>query len=47
MAWAAGHNTLIKAIGKKPEQETDPKLIEKHTFLLQVNHKGAKNCNRM
>jgi hypothetical protein len=39
MAWAAGLNALIKVIGKKPIQETDPKLIEKHTFLLQVNHR--------
>jgi len=38
-AWSAGHSIFLKAIGTKPIQETDPKLIEKHTFLLQVNHK--------
>lgn len=38
-AWAAGLSLMIKVIGKKPEQETDPKLIEKHTFLLQVKHR--------
>jgi len=38
-AWAAGLRVMTKAIGKRPEQETDPKLIEKHTFLIRVNHK--------
>lgn len=38
-AWATGLRVMTRVIGKKPEQETDPKLIEKHTFLIQVNHK--------
>ncbi len=37
-AWAAGHANLKKAIGERPMAETDPKLLEKHTFLIQINN---------
>ena len=37
-AWAAGHTNLKKAIGERPMVETDPKLLEKHTFLIQINN---------
>jgi hypothetical protein len=37
-AWAAGHANLKKAIGERPMVETDPKLLEKHTFLIQINN---------
>jgi len=40
-AWAAGHANLKKAIGERPVQETDPKLLEKHTFIINV--KGMKD----
>ena len=36
--WAAGHANLKKTIGEKPVVETDPKLLEKHTFLIQINN---------
>lgn len=37
-AWAAGLTILKKAIGERPMVETDPKLLEKHTFLIQINN---------
>lgn len=36
-AWNAGHMALIKAIGNRPEKTLDPKLVEKHTFVIQMN----------
>ena len=39
-AWAQGNANLIKAIGDRPPQITDPKLVEKHTFLIQINQLG-------
>ena len=36
--WAAGHANLKRTIGERPVQETDPKLLEKHTFLIQINN---------
>ncbi len=37
---------LLKAIGERPEVETDPKLVEKHTFIVQVNNnKQTVNLN--
>ena len=36
--WIAGLAVLKKVIGERPVQETDPKLIEKHTFLIQINN---------
>ena len=36
--WSAGQANLIRAIGEKIPEEKDPKLIEKHTFLIQLNH---------
>ena len=35
--WSAGHANLIRAIGEKIPEEKDPKLVEKHTFLIQLN----------
>ncbi len=35
-AWAMGHKNLMQAIGERPEVEMDPKLIEKHTFNIEV-----------
>jgi hypothetical protein len=35
---AAGHANLKKAIGERLSAETDPKLLEKHTFLIQINN---------
>jgi hypothetical protein len=40
-AWAAGHANLKKAIGERPMEEMDPKLLEKHTFIINV--KGMKD----
>jgi len=40
-AWAAGAGNLIKAIGEKVVEEKDPRLVEKHTFLIQINHHGS------
>ena len=37
-AWAAGHANLKKTIGERPVEETDPKLLEKHIFLIQINN---------
>ncbi len=37
MAWHSGHMALLKAIGKRPEVETDPKLVEKHKFVFQAD----------
>jgi hypothetical protein len=34
----AGLTLLQKAIGERPEQETDPKLLEKHNFFIQINN---------
>jgi hypothetical protein len=41
---AMEHANLIKALGEKPEMETDPKRNEKHQFyiLVQVNNKNVK-----
>ena len=38
------HANLIKAMGEKPEMETDPKRNEKHQFyiLVQVNNRNVK-----
>jgi hypothetical protein len=35
-AWAQGLTNLSKHIGERPVAETDPKLVEKHTFLIQI-----------
>jgi hypothetical protein len=35
-AWAQGLANLSKHIGERPVAETDPKLVEKHTFLIQI-----------
>ncbi len=43
-AWNAGHMALIKAIGNRPETVTDPKLVEKHTFIIQMN-RNQKTVN--
>jgi hypothetical protein len=44
--WAAGHANLIKVIGEKPVDVTDPKLIEKHTFIIQLaGHDQPINVN--
>jgi len=40
-AWVAGLAVLKKVIGERPMQETDPKLLEKHTFLIQINNLGT------
>jgi len=40
-SWSAGHANLIRAIGERVPDEKDPKLVEKHTFLIQINHLGA------
>ncbi len=37
-AWNAGHMALIKAIGERPVEETDPKLVQKHKFTLTINN---------
>ena len=42
--WSAGHANLIRAIGEKIPEEKDPKLVEKHTFLIQLNH-NSKTVN--
>jgi hypothetical protein len=36
-AWAMGHKNLISALGEKPETEIDPKMLEKNTFIIQMN----------
>jgi hypothetical protein len=36
--WSAGHANLIRAIGEKIPEEKDPRLVEKHTFVIQLNH---------
>ena len=41
-AWSSGHGQLIKAIGEKPQVETDPKLVEKHNFYIQVINNNQK-----
>jgi len=41
-AWSSGHGQLLKAIGEKPEVETDPKLVEKHNFYIQVINNNQK-----
>jgi hypothetical protein len=33
-----GLTILKKAIGERPETETDPKLLEKHNFFIQINN---------
>jgi hypothetical protein len=38
----AGLTILKKAIGEKPEKETDPKLLEKHNFFIQINNNSQK-----
>lgn len=40
-SWAEGHKNLIKAIGERPEVPLDPKLTEKHIFIIpiQINKK--------
>lgn len=35
--WGVAHANLIKALGEKPDIPIDPKLIEKNTFIFQVN----------
>ena len=38
-AWrviAAEHANIIKALGEKPPKEIDPKLVEKHTFIIPI-----------
>ena len=42
--WSAGQANLIRAIGEKIPDEKDPKLVEKHTFLIQLNH-NSKTIN--
>ena len=37
-SWSAGHANLIKVIGERVPEEKDPKLVEKHTFLIQINN---------
>jgi hypothetical protein len=46
MAWNRGHSRLIQAIGSRPNPELDPKLIEKHTFIIQIkDHECTLNIN--
>jgi hypothetical protein len=40
-SWAEGHKNLIKALGEKPETELDPKLTEKHTFIIPIKIKNS------
>jgi hypothetical protein len=35
-AWAMGHKNLLHAIGERPENEIDAKLIEKHSIVIAV-----------
>lgn len=39
-AWAAAQANLIKALGEAPEQNIDPRLVEKHQIVIpiQVNN---------
>ena len=37
-----GLTILKKAIGERPETETDPKLLEKHKFYIQINNNNQK-----
>ena len=38
--WSDGHANLLRAIGEKPTSEMDPKLIEKHTFIIHLNQES-------
>jgi len=35
-AWALAHSNLIKAIGEKPTDKIDPKLVESNTFIIPI-----------
>jgi hypothetical protein len=35
------YGQLIKALGEKPVQEIDPKLVEQHTFIITININGV------
>jgi hypothetical protein len=37
-SWAAGNANLMKAIGEKPIEELDPKLTEKHQFIILIQN---------
>ncbi len=36
-SWSAGQANLIRAIGEKIPDEKDPRLVEKHTFVIKLN----------
>lgn len=45
-SWAAGNANLMKAIGEKPLDELDPKLTEKHQFIILIqNNKKETTIN--
>lgn len=35
-AWAIAHTNLIKAIGEKPSEKLNPKLIESNKFIIPI-----------
>jgi hypothetical protein len=39
-SWAEGHRNLIKAIGERPEVPLDPKLTQKHVFIIPIQVKN-------
>ena len=41
-SWAAGLAVLKRIIGEKPLEELDPKLIQKHTFIIMVGPPGSQ-----
>jgi hypothetical protein len=44
--WASGNMSLLKAIGEKPIEDLDPKLTEKHQFVIVIqNNKQETNIN--
>lgn len=39
-SWASAMAVLKKIIGEKPLEELDPKLVQKHTFIIMVGRQG-------
>ncbi len=38
--WAMGHANLIKALGERPDDKFDPKIMEHHNFFITLNING-------